>query len=69
MFKLVVVISDKGKKYYKLFYVVVNEKNGKTYDVFLTFDTIAITTLANCSPIDLDDLSIGSYDLSFNKLD
>lgn len=68
MFKIVVVISDKGKKYYKLFYVVVNEKNGKKYDVFLTFDTIAITTLANCSPIDLDDLEVGSYDLGFNKI-
>lgn len=69
MFKIVVVISDKGKKYYKLYYVVITEKNNKKYDVFLTFDTIAITTLANCSPLDLDDLSTGSYDLSFNKLD
>lgn len=68
MFKIVVAISDKGKKFYKLFYVVVNEKNGKKYDVFLTFDTIAITTLANCSPIDLDDLDVGSYDLSLIKL-
>ena len=67
MFKIVVVVSDKGNKYYKLFYVFVNEKNGKKYDVFLTFDTIAITTLANCSPIDLDDLDVGSYDLNFIK--
>ena len=69
MFKIVVLLSDKGKKYFKLLYVVSNEINGKKYEVFLTFDTIAITTLANCSPIDLDDLSLGSYDLSFNKLD
>lgn len=69
MFKIEVCVSEKnGKKFYKLYYVIQNEKNGKKYDVFLTFDAVAITTLANCSPIDLDDLELGSYDLGFNKL-